>query len=150
MPERVLANMFQSLILGIASVRDAANARGIKLIPTAPFFNLNKHTPGHLQRILGQAYMDLNEDGHGSRMESILKTFERMKEQNNCNLCHSTHDNGRRVVYENDSWVFFTSGLPVRNYHLRFAPTSTSKTSQTLILSIWRTLHPLLKSFLLP
>ena len=120
MPTSVLADMLQSLITGISSVKEAANARGINLIPTSPFFNIGKHTAGHLQRIHAQAYMDLNEDGHGSRMESILKAFEKMKADKNCNLCNSTHDNGKRLVYQNDSWIFFTSGSPVRNYHLRF------------------------------
>jgi UDPglucose--hexose-1-phosphate uridylyltransferase len=120
MPVSVLADIFQSQISGITAVKEAANARGIKLIPTSPFFNIGKKTAGHLQRLHAQVYMDLNEDGHSSRMESILKAFEKMKEDSNCNLCHSTHDNGKRLVYQNDSWVFFASGSPVRNYHLRF------------------------------
>ncbi len=121
-PTKVLAEIFQSMITAMLMVKEEANARGIKVIPTAPFFDIGKEVSGNLQRIHGQVYMDLAEDGHGSRMESILKAFEKMRDENTCELCTSTHDNGKRLVYDNDSWRFFTSGSPIRNYHLRFTP----------------------------
>ena len=121
-PTNILAQIFQSMITAMLMVKEAANARGINVIPTSPFFDIGKDVSGNLQRIHGQVYMDLAEDGHGSRMESMLKAFEKMRDENNCDLCKSTHDNGKRTVYENDTWKFFTSGSPIRNYHLRFAP----------------------------
>jgi UDPglucose--hexose-1-phosphate uridylyltransferase len=53
-------------------------------------------------------------------MESILKAFEIMGKNHRCRICDSQHSS--RVVHESEHWVFFASGSPIRNYHIRFAP----------------------------
>ncbi|MHA1731579.1 MAG: HIT domain-containing protein [Promethearchaeota archaeon] len=114
--------LFKSMIASIKFSIEAAVSVNVRVIPVSSFFNIGREVGGSLERLHSQCYIDLSEDGHGSRMEAILKAFEQMKKSGSCKLCHSTHEDGKRVVYENDNWTFFTSGSPVRNHHLRFHP----------------------------
>ncbi|MHA1339825.1 MAG: HIT domain-containing protein [Promethearchaeota archaeon] len=106
------------------SIEEAKKQENVSIIPISPFFNVGREVGGSLRRLHMQVYMDLNEDGHGSRMESILRAFEYWKKQGVCHLCHSKHGAGERVVLETEEWTFFTTNSPIRNYHIRFTPKS--------------------------
>jgi diadenosine tetraphosphate (Ap4A) HIT family hydrolase len=60
-------------------------------------------------------------DGHGSRLEGYLEAYKEMGD--NCHLCITTHGNTDRIILKSTYWTFFTTGSPVRNYHIRFHPT---------------------------
>ncbi len=117
-----LAALFQSMIAGIKYVKEESSKNGIQLIPVSPFFNVGSKVGGSVPRLHGQVYMDLVEDGHGSTMENILKAFAEMKKHNACQLCRSKHESGTRAIVVTEHWVLFSSGSPIRNYHLRLAP----------------------------
>jgi UDPglucose--hexose-1-phosphate uridylyltransferase len=89
-------------------------------IPVTPFFNIGTKVGGSQPRIHGQVYIDLNGDGHGSRLEGYLEAFKEMGDQ--CHLCLSSHGNNSRIILDSDYWIFYATGSPVRNYHLRFHP----------------------------
>ncbi len=122
LPVDSLAALFRSMIEGIKYVKDESNRLGIHLIPVSPFFNIGSKVGGSVPRLHGQVYIDLLEDGHGSRMENMLKAFAEMKKYNACYLCKSKHESGTRAIVVSDHWVLFSSGSPIRNYHLRLAP----------------------------
>ncbi len=112
--------MFVSMIAAInATIEYASRQLKIRAIPISPFINVGRMAGGSLKRIHIQVYMDLDQDGHGTRTETLLKSFEWMGEKKLCHLCKSTHRN--RIILENDDWVIFATGSPIRNYHLRFA-----------------------------
>lgn len=120
-PTDELKSMFLSMIAAIkATTEYATEELKIRAIPISPFINVGKMAGGSLKRIHIQTYMDLDQDGHGTRTEILLKSFEWMSEKKACHLCNSTHRN--RIILENDEWVMFATGSPIRNYHLRFAP----------------------------
>ena len=115
-PEDVLAGIFLSMKAAILySVEEAIN-RDYYDILVMPFFNIGKKVGGSQPRIHSQVYLDLNGDGHGSRLGGYLKAFKEMK---NCHLCTTDHGDGR-VVLKTEFWTFYTTGSPIRNYHLRF------------------------------
>ena len=90
-------------------------------IPVMPFFNIGTKAGGSQPRIHSQTYIDLNMDGHGSRIERYLEAFKEMGDK--CHLCHTTHGDTDRIILNTDFWTFYTTGSPVRNYHIRFHPT---------------------------
>ncbi len=120
-PDDVISAVFQSTTASISYVIEEANKKGIKSIPVSPFFNIGKPVGGSQSRFHSQVYIDLNEDGHGARLEMHLKAFEEMREHE-CRLCKSDHGGGSRLVLKTDFWTFFVTGSPLRNYHLRFYP----------------------------
>ncbi|MCK4281119.1 MAG: hypothetical protein KAX10_03310 [Candidatus Lokiarchaeota archaeon] len=120
-PDDVISEVFQSTTAGISYVIEEANKKGIKSIPVSPFFNIGKPVGGSQRRLHSQVYIDLNEDGHGARLEMHLKAFEEMREHE-CRLCKSDHGGGSRLVLKTNFWTFFVTGSPLRNYHLRFYP----------------------------
>lgn len=89
-------------------------------IPVNPFFNIGAKAGGSQPRIHSQVYIDLNGDGHGSRLEGYLEAFKKMGD--NCHLCETTHGETDRIIVKSKYWTFYTSGSPVRNYHIRFHP----------------------------
>jgi UDPglucose--hexose-1-phosphate uridylyltransferase len=107
-------------IKSIAS--EALKQRVISKIPISPFFNIGRTVGGSQRRIHAQVYMDLNQDGHGARIDGILKSFENMRKRGECRMCNSSHEEGQRIVIDEEDWIVFASGSPIRNYHLRFAP----------------------------
>lgn len=120
-PAEEIRDIFISMNTAIKSViKEAVSQKGISVIPIAPFINVGRFSGGSLKRIHSQVYMDLSQDGHGSRLESILKSFENMKKQNHCILCDSHKTEEKRIIIDNDDWIVFASGSPIRNYHLRF------------------------------
>jgi diadenosine tetraphosphate (Ap4A) HIT family hydrolase len=40
----------------------------------------------------------------------------------NCHLCETTHGNSDRIIIATQYWTFYTTGSPIRNYHIRFHP----------------------------
>ena len=117
-----LSSLFISMIEGIKYVIDESKKNGIYLVPVSPFFNIGDKAGGSVPRLHAQVYIDLVEDGHGSRMENILKAFDDMKKKGKCHLCQSKHESGNRVIAVSDYWVLFSSGSPIRNFHLRLCP----------------------------
>lgn len=117
-----LSALFLSMIEGIKYVIDESNKKGIGFIPVSPFFNIGSQAGGSVPRLHAQVYIDLVEDGHGSRMENTLKAFDEMKKRGTCFLCQSKHDSGNRAIAVSDHWVLFSSGSPIRNFHLRLCP----------------------------
>jgi UDPglucose--hexose-1-phosphate uridylyltransferase len=107
-------------IINVAS--EAFKQRVISKIPISPFFNVGRTAGGSQRRIHAQIYMDLNQDGHGARIDGILKSFENMRKRGECRMCNSSHEAGQRIVINEEDWTVFASGSPIRNYHLRFAP----------------------------
>jgi UDPglucose--hexose-1-phosphate uridylyltransferase len=114
-----LSALFLSMIEGIKYVIEESK---VQYIPVSPFFNIGSQAGGSVPRLHAQVYMDLVEDGHGSRMENILRAFEDMKKKGACHLCQSKHESGNRGIAVSDYWVLFSSGSPIRNFHLRICP----------------------------
>jgi len=119
-PEDVLAAIFLSMKVAILYCIEEAINKDYYDIPVSPFFNIGTQVGGSQPRIHSQMYIDLNGDGHGSRLEGFLQAFKEMGE--NCHLCASYHGGGRRIILETDYWVYYTTGSPTRNYHIRFNP----------------------------
>lgn len=115
-----LLAILKSMKNSILSVADAAKKKGFTLVPVYPFFNIGVMAGGSQPRLHSQIYIDLNLDGHGAFMEQILQAFDEMKRRGICYLCTSKHDG--RIVYENSTWLAWTSLSPRRNYHLRVTP----------------------------
>jgi len=119
-PVEVLAAMLSSMKKAIQFSVEESFRRGFRLIPVYPFFNIGRLAGGSQPRLHSQVYFDLNEDGHGAFMESILQAFEEMRKENDCHLCTSRHDG--RMFYENSTWIAWATSSPRRNYHVRLAP----------------------------
>ena len=119
-PEDILAAIFLSMKAAILYAIEEAIERDYYDIPVNSFFNIGSKVGGSQPRIHSQVYIDLSGDGHGSRLEGYLRAFKEMGDQ--CHLCKSTHDDNRRIILDTDYWTFFTTGSPVRNYHIRFIP----------------------------
>jgi UDPglucose--hexose-1-phosphate uridylyltransferase len=121
-PTPELQAMFLSMQIAIKGIINAAENRQIVSMPISAFFNVGKLAGGSMKRIHSQMYFDMVQDGHGARMETLLQAFEKMKKNNRCHLDDSIHGSRKRLVLENEDWVMFTTGSPLRNYHLRFSP----------------------------
>ncbi|GAG93491.1 unnamed protein product, partial [marine sediment metagenome] len=119
-PEEVLAGIFLSMKAAIIYCIEEAINRDYYDIPVVPFFNIGRKVGGSQPRIHSQTYIDLNMDGHGSRLEGYLEAFKDMGD--NCHLCQTTHGNTDRIILNTEFWTFYTTGSPVRNYHIRFHP----------------------------
>ncbi len=119
-PEDVLAGIFLSMKAAIIYCVEEAIERDYYDIPISPFFNIGLKVGGSQPRIHSQVYIDLNMDGHGSRVEGYLEAFKEMGD--NCHLCQTSHGNSDRVILKTKFWTFYTTGSPVRNYHIRFHP----------------------------
>ena len=112
----ILLSMKEAIIY---SIQESIN-RDYFDIPVSPFFNIGMRVGGSQPRIHGQVYIDLNMDGHGSRLEGFLEAFQQMGE--NCHLCKTSHEHTDRIILKTNYWTFYTSGSPIRNYHIRFHP----------------------------
>jgi len=122
-PEDYLTAIFLSMKAAILYCVQSAIEKDFYDIPISPFFNIGTKVGGSQPRLHSQVYIDLNEDGHGSRLEGYLKAFKEMGD--NCHLCRTTHgenDNLSRMILNTEYWVYYATGSPVRNYHLRFHP----------------------------
>ena len=119
-PEDVLVALLLSMKESIIYSIQEAVKRDFYDIPVSPFFNIGMKVGGSQPRLHSQVYIDLNMDGHGSRLENFLEAFKEMGE--NCHLCDTTHGNTDRIILKSKYWTFFTSGSPIRNYHIRFHP----------------------------
>ncbi|MFW9970354.1 MAG: hypothetical protein ACFFDF_09150 [Candidatus Odinarchaeota archaeon] len=119
-PEEILASIFLSMKASILYCIEEAINKDYYDITVMPFFNLGTKVGGSQPRIHSQVYIDLNMDGHGSRLEGYLEAFKEMG--NTCHLCQTTHGGTDRIILETDFWTFYTTGSPVRNYHIRFHP----------------------------
>ena len=120
-PTDVLAGIFLSMKAAILYCVEEAINRDYYDIPCMPFFNIGKKVGGSQPRIHSQTYIDLNMDGHGSRLEGYLEAFKEMGA--NCHLCRTTHGDTDRIILNTEFWTFYNTGSPVRNYHIRFHPT---------------------------
>ncbi|MBD3340662.1 MAG: hypothetical protein GF353_16260 [Candidatus Lokiarchaeota archaeon] len=118
-PEDVLSGIFLSMKSAILYCVQEAIEKDYYDIPVSPFFNIGLKAGGSQPRIHGQVYIDLNMDGHGSRLEGYLRAFKEMK---NCHLCETTHGDTDRLISSSEYWTFYITGSPVRNYHIRFHP----------------------------
>ena len=119
-PEDVLAGIFLSMREAILYCIEESINRDYYDIPVMPFFNIGTKVGGSQPRIHSQVYIDLTMDGHGSRLEGYLKAFKNMEDK--CHLCKTTHGGSDRIILETEFWTFYTTGSPVRNYHIRFHP----------------------------
>ena len=119
-PQDVLAGIFLTMKESILYCILEAIEKDYYDIPVSPFFNIGTKVGGSQPRIHSQTYIDLNGDGHGSRLEGYLKAFKEMGD--NCHLCKTSHGNDARVVLKSNYWTFYSTGSPIRNYHLRFHP----------------------------
>ncbi|MFX1312580.1 MAG: hypothetical protein ACFFHD_08220, partial [Promethearchaeota archaeon] len=119
-PEEVISAIFISMKAAILYCVEESINRDYYDIPVMPFFNIGTKVGGSQPRIHSQTYIDLNMDGHGSRLEGYLKAFQEMG--GNCHLCKTTHGGTDRIILETEFWTFYTTGSPVRNYHIRFHP----------------------------
>ncbi len=90
-----------------------AESLGIVSIPINPFFNVGKMAGGSMKRIHCQAYLDFSQDGHGTKMENLLQSFEKMHKTNQCHLCLSSHGSSRCSIMEDENWVVFATGSPI-------------------------------------
>jgi len=77
-PEETLASIFLSMKEAILYCILEAIEKDYYDIPINPFFNIGKKVGGSQPRIHSQTYIDLNGDGHGSRLEGYLKAFKEM------------------------------------------------------------------------
>jgi len=119
-PDEVLTAIFSSMKEAAVYCVQQAIERDYYDIPVTPFFNIGTKVGGSQPRIHGQVYIDLNMDGHGSRIEGILEAFKEMGDD--CHLCQTTHGESERIILQSDYWIFYATGSPVRNYHIRFHP----------------------------
>jgi UDPglucose--hexose-1-phosphate uridylyltransferase len=119
-PEDILAGVFLSMKAAILYCVEEAIERDFYDIPINPFFNIGMKVGGSQPRIHSQVYIDLNGDGHGSRLEGFLRAFKEMGEK--CHLCETSHGETDRIILKTEFWTFYTTGSPVRNYHIRFHP----------------------------
>ncbi len=119
-PQDVLAGIFLTMKESILYCILEAIEKDYYDIPVSSFFNIGTKVGGSQPRIHSQTYIDLNGDGHGSRLEGYLKAFKEMGD--NCHLCKTSHGNDARVVLKSNYWTFYLTGSPIRNYHLRFHP----------------------------
>jgi len=119
-PADILAGIFLSMKEAILYCILEAIEKDYYDIPVNPFFNIGTKAGGSQPRIHSQVYIDLNGDGHGSRLEGYLKAFKEMGDK--CHLCETTHGNSDRLISRSQFWTFYTTGSPVRNYHIRFHP----------------------------
>jgi UDPglucose--hexose-1-phosphate uridylyltransferase len=119
-PEDVLSGLFLSMKVAILYCIEEAINRDYYDIPVMPFFNIGRRVGGSQPRIHSQVYIDLNMDGHGSRLEGYLEAFKEMG--SDCHLCQTTHGGTDRIILETEFWTFYNTGSPVRNYHIRFHP----------------------------
>ena len=119
-PEDILASIFLSMKAAIIYCVEEAIERDYYDIPISPFFNIGLKVGGSQPRIHSQIYIDLNMDGHGGRLEGHLEAFKEMGD--NCHLCQTSHGNSDRIIIKTKFWTFYTTGSPVRNYHIRFHP----------------------------
>ncbi|MBD3196185.1 MAG: hypothetical protein GF317_14100 [Candidatus Lokiarchaeota archaeon] len=119
-PEEVLAGIFISMKESILYCIQEAIQRDYYDIPVSPFFNIGMKVGGSQPRLHGQIYIDLSMDGHGSRLEGFLEAFKQMGDT--CHLCKTSHQNSDRIIKKSEYWTFYTTGSPVRNYHIRFHP----------------------------
>ena len=119
-PENVLTSIFLSMKAAIIYCVEKAIERDFYDIPISPFFNIGLKVGGSQPRIHSQVYIDLNMDGHGNRLEGYLEAFKEMGDK--CHLCQTSHGNSDRVILKTEYWTFYTTGSPVRNYHIRFHP----------------------------
>ncbi|MFX1497578.1 MAG: hypothetical protein ACFFBH_08640 [Promethearchaeota archaeon] len=119
-PEDVLSAIFTSMKEAIIYCILEAIEKDYYDIPVNPFFNIGTKVGGSQPRIHGQVYIDLNGDGHGSRLEGYLRAFKQMGD--NCHLCETSHGDTDRIILKTQYWTFYTTGSPVRNYHIRFHP----------------------------
>ncbi|TFG22127.1 MAG: hypothetical protein EU533_04645 [Promethearchaeota archaeon] len=119
-PEEILSAIFLSMKEAVLYCILEAIERDYYDIPVNPFFNIGTKVGGSQPRIHSQVYIDLNGDGHGSRLEGYLQAFKQMGD--NCHLCETTHGNTDRIVLKTEFWTFYTAGSPIRNYHIRFHP----------------------------
>ncbi len=119
-PDDVLSGIFISMKTAIIYCIEKSIDKDYYDIPVSPFFNIGTKVGGSQPRVHSQIYLDLNGDGHGSRLEGHLEAFKEMGGK--CHLCESAHGEGNRVVLSTKYWTFFNTGSPIRNYHLRFHP----------------------------
>jgi len=119
-PEDALSGIFLSMKAAILYCIEEAIEKDYYDIPVMPFFNIGRKVGGSQPRLHSQTYIDLNMDGHGLRLEGYLEAFKEMGE--NCHLCQTTHGNTDRIILKTEFWTFYTTGSPVRNYHIRLHP----------------------------
>lgn len=119
-PIDVLTGIFHSMKSALLYSIEEAIERDYYDITVSPFFNIGSQVGGSQPRIHSQIYIDLNGDGHGSRLESFLKAFKEMG--SDCHLCTTSHGKGARIILETEYWKFYATGSPSRNFHLRFYP----------------------------
>jgi len=119
-PDDVLTGIFLSMKEAILYCILEAIERDYYDIPVNPFFNIGSEVGGTQPRIHSQVYIDLNGDGHGSRLEGHLQAFKQMGD--NCHLCQTSHGDTDRIILKTKFWTFYTTGSPIRNYHIRFHP----------------------------
>ena len=103
-PEDVLAGIFLSMKAAILYCVEEAIERDYYDIPVTPFFNIGLKVGGSQPRIHGQVYIDLNMDGHGSRLAGHLEAFREMGDD--CHLCQTSHGNSDRVILKTEYWTF--------------------------------------------
>ena len=119
-PEDVLTSIFLSMKAAILYCIEESINRDYYDIPVMPFFNIGTKVGGSQPRIHSQVYIDLNMDGHGSRLEGYLEAFKEMGDK--CHLCQTSHGDTDRIILKSEFWTFYNTGSPVRNYHIRFHP----------------------------
>jgi UDPglucose--hexose-1-phosphate uridylyltransferase len=119
-PTDTLTGIFLSMKAAILYCIEEAIERDFYDIPVMPFFNIGEKVGGSQPRIHSQVYIDLNMDGHGSRLEGYLEAFKEMGDD--CHLCKTSHGNTDRIILKSEFWTFYNTGSPVRNYHIRFHP----------------------------
>jgi UDPglucose--hexose-1-phosphate uridylyltransferase len=143
-PEDALKGIFLSMKEAILYCILESIEKDYYDIPINPFFNIGMKVGGSQPRLHSQVYIDLNGDGHGSRLEGHLRAFKEMG--NNCHLCETTHGNTDRLILESKYWTFYTTGSPVRNYHIRFHPNEHIRRFSNLKINQIEDLSRILKS----
>lgn len=145
-PASELRDVFLSMNVAIKNISsEAFKQRVISKIPISSFFNVGRTVGGSQRRIHLQVYMDLNQDGHGARMDGLLKAFNNMRNKGECRMCNSSHGDGQRIVIDGKDWIVFASGSPIRNYHLRFTPKTHIENLYDISASEFLSLSSILK-----
>ncbi len=116
----LLACMLDSLAASITYVREEASQKGIQFVPINAFFNIGPEVGGTLKRLHSQTYIDLNQDGHGTTLESLLKTYESQFASGGCTLCNGHLESYK--IADNEEARMFAAPSPMRNYEIWISP----------------------------
>lgn len=116
-----LLAMLESKQSAIKKVISEAKERSIVYVPVDVFFNVGAKAGGSQRRLHSQAYIDLNQDGHDTKIEQYLSSFGYYYQSHKeCLICSNTLESF--LAYETDGWSLWVKGAPKRRFQITITP----------------------------